>query len=135
MPVMHSIPRSPSRRRWLVPFALVAVMLILPSSCAVNPLLYSARDGSTTGFHQDLAATGGSSRADASLVLEEWATSLNLTGSLVHNIKLRDNRSAERDLQQYSSVERKIKEIVSRLDMRLRSRTITTPITGHSRSS
>lgn len=116
-PVLNSIPRSPTRRRWLAVFGLVVVMLILPCSSAVDPHLYSAKDASTTGFHQDLAATGGQSRADAELVLEEWATSLNLSGSLIHNIKLRDFKFAARDLQQSLLVEQKFKDLVFLLDM------------------
>ena len=104
MPASSSIPRSPTRRRWTAIFGLVAVMLILPSSCAMDPLLYSSRDASTTGFHQDLAATGDQSRADAELVLEEWATNLNLTAPLVHNIRLRDFKAAGRGLEQFLSV-------------------------------
>lgn len=95
----------------------MTVLLLIPTSCAVDLRLYSASDASATGFHQDLVATGDDSRADAALVLEEWATSLTLTASLVHNIKTRDLQSARRDLQQSLLSAQKLKDLILRLDM------------------
>ena len=117
MPALNSIPLSLAGRRWIFAFGLVTVMLILPSSCAIDPLLYSAKNASTTGYHQDLSATGDMSRDDAALVLQEWANSLDLTGSFVHDIKLRDFRSAERSLQQYNSSGKNLEHLVIHLDM------------------
>lgn len=117
MPASNSLPGSPTRRKWAAVFGLVAIMLILPGSCAMDPLLYSSRDASTTGFHQDLAATGGQSRADAELVLKEWSTNLNLTAPLVHNIRLREFKAAGGDLEQFLFSEQNLKDLVFRLDM------------------
>lgn len=112
-----AILKSQVRRRWGLLFGIVAVLLLIPGSCAVDPLLYSAKEGSATGFHQDLAATGNVSRDDAALVLQEMATGLNLTGSLTHNIKQREFESAKRELQQLFSSERSLGELVVHLDM------------------
>ena len=96
---------------------LVAIMLFLPGTSAVNPLLYTAKNASTTGFHQDLVATGDLTRTDASLVLDEWATSLNLTGPIVHDIRLRDLQSADSGVEQYLEAAGNLQDLVVRLDM------------------
>jgi hypothetical protein len=112
-----SIPAVPIRRRWLAVLSLLAVLLIFQNSGAVDPLLYAAKDSSTTGYHQDLVVTGDSTRTDAALVLQEWATSLNLSGQVLHDIKLRDLKTAESGYQQYVSSGENFKDLVVRLDM------------------
>ena len=117
MPAQTSTPTAPIGRRWFAVLGIVAVMLLLPSSCAVNPVLYTGKNASATGFHQDLAVTGDLTRADADLILQEWGTSLNLTGSIVHKIKFGNSESAESDLQQLLSSGKNLRDLVLRLGM------------------
>ena len=117
MPHHYSSPRSPTGWKRFAVAGLLAVLLLIPTSCAVDLRLYSASDASATGFHQDLVVTGDESRADAALVLEEWATSLDFTASLVHDIKTKDLQSARRDLQQSLLSAQKLKDLIVRLDM------------------
>ena len=116
-PASNSIRMSTIRRGWLVAFGLVAVILFLPISCAVDPLLYTAKNASATGFHQDLAVTGDLTRNDAALVLQEWAAGLNLTGPLVHNIHVRDFESADIGLQRYVLSAQSLNDLVAQLDL------------------
>ncbi len=117
IPAPNSIPTSLIRWGCSAVFVLVAVMLLFPSPCAADTLIYSAKNASTTGLHQDLAATGDSTRTDVALILQEWMTSLNFTGQLVRNINLRDFDSAEDTLREYRSTGQNLEALVVRLDM------------------
>ena len=108
---------TPIRREWLVSLALVVFVLTLAGLFALQPLLYTAKTASTSGFHEDLAVTGNLTRTDGALVLPEWATSLNLTGPLVLDIKLSDFESANRSLQQYLRSGQSLSGLVVKLDM------------------
>lgn len=108
---------TPIRREWLVSLALVVFALTLAGLFALQPLLYTAKTASTSGFHEDLPLTGNLTRTDGALVLPEWATSLNLTGPLVLDIRLSDFESANRTLQQYLRSGQSLSGLVIKLDM------------------
>jgi hypothetical protein len=105
------------RREWLVPLALAVFVLTLAGLFALQPLLYTAKTASTSGYHEDLPLTGNLTRTDGALVLPEWATSLNLTGPLVLDIKLNDIEAANRSLQQYLRSGQSLSGLVVKLDM------------------
>ncbi|WP_440949188.1 DUF4129 domain-containing protein [Methanosphaerula subterraneus] len=105
------------RREWLVSLALVVFVLTLAGLFALQPLLYTAKTASTSSYHEDLPLTGNLTRTDGALVLPEWATSLNLTGPLVLDIKLGDFESANRTLQQYLRSGQSLSGLVVKLDM------------------
>lgn len=108
---------TPIRREWLVSLALAIFVLTLAGLFALQPLLYTARTASTTSYHEDLPLTGNLTRTDGALVLPEWATSLNLTGPLVLDIKLNDIEAANRSLQQYLRSGQSLSGLVVKLDM------------------
>jgi hypothetical protein len=108
---------TPIRREWLVSLALMVFVLTLAGLFALQPLLYTAKTASTSSYHEDLAVTGNLTRTDGALVLPEWATSLNLTGPLVLDIKLSDFESANRTLQQYLQSGQSLSGLVVKLDM------------------
>ena len=108
---------TPIRREWLVPLALAVFVLTLAGLFALQPLLYTAKTASTSGYHEDLPLTGNLTRTDGALVLPEWATSLNLTGPLVLDIKLNDIEAANRSLQQYLRSGQSLSGLVVKLDM------------------
>ena len=108
---------TPIRREWLVSLVLVVFVLILVGLSAQQPLLYTAKTASTSGFHENLAVAGNLTRTNGALVLPEWATSLNLTGPLVLDIKLSDFESANRTLQQYIQSGQILMGLVVELDM------------------
>lgn len=115
--MMTTIPKSPLRLRWFIAIVLLVVMVTLPSSSAVDPLLYSARNESTTVFHQDLLITGDTSRSDASRVIQEWSASLNLSAQILHNIRIRDLDLAESDFQAYNESGQALRLLVIHLDL------------------
>jgi hypothetical protein len=108
---------TPIRREWLVSLGLAVFVLTLAGLFALQPLLYTAKTASITGFHEDLTETGNLTRTDSALVLPEWATSLNLTGPLILDIKLNDFESANRTLQQYLKSGQSLSGLVVKLDM------------------
>lgn len=117
MPLPNLISTPPIARRWFIALGLVAVMLIVQGSGAEDPVLYSIKDGSATGFHQDFTVTGNLTRTDAALVLQNWAEDLNLASRIVQDIKLKDFESAESRSEQYLLSGQNLEDLVVRLDM------------------
>lgn len=110
-------PVPPVRREWVAVIGLAAVALALLLVFAGQPLLYGAKTGAVTPYHEDIAATGSLTRADGALVLPEWATSLNLTGPVVVDIRLGDLEGASAALDAYNRSGRSLSGLVVRLDM------------------
>jgi len=105
------------RRTWLVLLVIGVFLLTPPNISAQQPLLYTAKNASISGYHEDLALTGNLTRTDGDRVLSEWATSLNLTGSLVQDIKLSDFKSANRLLPQFLRLGQSLSGLVEQMDM------------------
>lgn len=105
------------RREWLISLGLAVFVLTLAGLFALQPLLYTAKTASITSLHEDLTETGNLTTTDSALVLPEWATSLNLTGPLILDIKLNDFESANRTLQQYLKSGQSLSGLVVKLDM------------------
>jgi len=114
--MMPTFPRI--RCAWLVSLVLVVFVFLFTVFFALHPILYSAKIASTSSSHEDLTVTGNQTQTDGALVLPEWATSLNLTRSLVLDIKLGDFDSANRSLQHYISSGQKISNLVIKLNLR-----------------
>lgn len=116
-PIMSPIRVPPIPLRWFIVIGLLVVMVTVPSSSAVDPLLYTARNESTTVYHQDLMVTGENSRSDATRIIQEWSTSLNLTAQVLHNIKIRDFSLAQSDFQMFNESGQTLRLLVIRLDL------------------
>jgi len=107
----------PVRREWLALLVLGLAALVLLLVFAGQPLLYAAETGAVSPYHEDLTATGRLTRDDGSLVLPEWATSLNAAQSVVLDIRLGDLDAASASLDAYLRSGRSLSSLVFRLDM------------------
>jgi len=116
-PNMSPIRVPPIRLRWFIAIGLLVMMVSVPCSSAVDPLLYTARNESTTIFHQDLLITGDNSQNDATRIIQEWSTSLNLTAQVLHNIRIRDLASAQSDFQVFNESGQILRRLVIHLDL------------------
>lgn len=96
---------------------IILVFLTIQCTAAVDPLLYTARNESITEYHEDLVVTGDLTRSDAALVLQEWQACLNLTGHILHKIKVRDLDSAKSDLETFYESGQSLRLLVEHLDL------------------
>ncbi len=102
----------------LVMVWVLAGAFIVSVSSGEDSVLYTARDSSVTGFHQDLLATGNLTRTDASLVLNEWAMCLNLSGPIVQTIKDRDFESADDGIEQFTLSGQSLSDLVAQFALK-----------------
>ncbi len=105
------------RRALLPALGAVLLALLLVSLFVSQPLLFSGKASDRTPFHDNLAVTGNQTKTDGALVLPEWAQSLNLTGPLALDIRLKDFDAAGMDLEQYLRSAGSLNGLVVRLDL------------------
>jgi len=112
------------RRAWLVLLVLAIFILTLPVISAQQPLLYTLKNASISDNQEDLAVTGDlqawtddKAPTDEALVLSEWATSLNLTGKLVQDIKKSNFESANHSEQKYLQSGQSLNGLIVQLDL------------------
>ena len=100
----------------IVLVAATILVLILLGAQATDPVLYTAKDISTTA-HADPATVKERSPGNAAALVPLMDELLGETGTLALTIKLKDYESAERDLAHYSDLSRQFDRLVVTLDV------------------
>lgn len=104
-------------RRALAPLGVAVLALVLAALFAPQPLLFAGKTADRTSYHDDISVIGKQTRLDGGLVLPEWAQSLNLTGTLALDIRLKDFDGASLDLAGYLRSVNDLNGLVVRLDL------------------
>jgi len=107
------------KRRYIKGFlaGLSLVVIVICGSLVTSPVLYSAENTSSTAYHTDPTIITRSQDTDAGAVVPAMGDLIESTGTIVLNIKNKDFKAAQDDLENYIAASRSFNNLVVNLDL------------------
>ena len=102
--------------QWVLAGVSLAIILIC-GSMITSPILYSAENASSTAHHADPSLISRTAENRAGSVVPAMDNLIESTGTIVLNIKNKDFKAAQADLEAYMAASRSFNSLVVNLDL------------------
>lgn len=102
--------------QWVLAGVSLAIMLIC-GSMITSPILYSAENASSTVHHADPSLISRATDNRAGSVMPAMSNLIESSGTIVLNIKNKDFKAAQADLEAYMAASRSFNSLVINLDL------------------
>jgi hypothetical protein len=102
--------------QWVLAGVSLAIILIC-GSMITSPILYSAENASSTAHHADPSLISRTAENRAGSVVPAMDNLIESTGTIVLNIKNKDFKAAQTDLESYMAASRSFNSLIVNLDL------------------